>query len=319
MKHFLFLIMLTLPCSFCAQGLTIQSPLRYLALGDSYTIGQSVSPMARWPAQLVDSLAQRGIETEVLRVIATTGWRTDNLINAIKNQNLEDENYNLVSILIGVNNQFQGRPFSQYIDEFPALVDSAIRYAGGDKDKVFIVSIPDYAYTPFGQQSSNPVEISMELDEYNAFTKHIADSMQITYFDITPISRLGLQIPSYVASDGLHPSGVQYTEWVKLILELIDLRLTAVDKSNQLPTLNVRISPNPASEMIVIEIPDMEFSTPCRISIYDLNGRLVMKSRIMENVSQFSIDKLSDGIYIVSIEAKGTFAIRKLIHKLNTR
>ena len=79
------------------------------------------------------------------------------------------------------------------------------------RDRVFIVSIPDYAYTPFGQQSSNPDEISMELDQYNAFSKHIADSMQITYFDITPISRQGLQIPSYVANDGLHPSGVQYT------------------------------------------------------------------------------------------------------------
>jgi lysophospholipase L1-like esterase len=307
--------MLSMPCALFAQELTIQSPLRYLALGDSYTIGQSVSPIARWPAQLVDSLAQRGIGTEVLRVIATTGWRTDNLINAIRNQNLEDENYNLVSILIGVNNQYQNRPFSQYINEFPALIDSAIRYAGGDKDKVFIVSIPDYAYTPFGQQSSNPEEISMELDAYNAFSKHIADSMEITYFDITPISRLGLQIPSYVANDGLHPSGVQYTAWVQLMLELIDQRLTAINKSDPLHTLQVTISPNPASEKIVIEIPENEFLTPCQMSIYDLDGKLVMQRNLVENVSHFSIDTLADGIYIVSIQAKATFAVRKLIHK----
>lgn len=315
MRNYFLLIIFSFPYVLWSQGLTIQSPLRYLALGDSYTIGQSVSPMARWPAQLTDSLALRGMETEALRVIATTGWRTDNLINAVSNQNLEAENYNLVSILIGVNNQYQGRPFSQYINEFPALVDSAIRYAGGEKDKVFIVSIPDYAYTPFGQQSSNPAEISMELDQYNAFSKHIADSMQITYFDITPISRQGLQIPSYVASDGLHPSGVQYTEWVKLMLDVIDQRLSAVDKSDLSPTLHVRISPNPASEMITVEIPENEISKPYRLSIYNMDGKLVMERRLLENISQVSINTLADGIYVVSIQAKGTFAVRKLIHK----
>ena len=122
MRNYFLLFIFSFPYMLWAQGLTIQSPLRYLALGDSYTIGQSVSQVARWPAQLADSLALRGYETEALRVIATTGWRTDNLINAVRNQNLEDENYNLVSILIGVNNQYQGRPFSQYIDEFPAPV-----------------------------------------------------------------------------------------------------------------------------------------------------------------------------------------------------
>ncbi len=315
MRNYILLIFLSLPYVFWAQDLKIQSPIRYLALGDSYTIGKSVSPVARWPAQLADSLALRGFETEALRVIATTGWRTDNLINAVRNQDLDDENYNLVSILIGVNNQYQSRPFSQYINEFPALVDSAIRYAGGDKDRVFIVSIPDYAYTPFGQQSSNPAEISMELDQYNAFSKHLTDSMQITYFDITPISRQGLQNPSYVATDGLHPSAVQYTEWVKLMLELIDQRLTALDKSGQSPTFHVMISPNPASEKIVIEIPEDEFPKQCRISIYDMHGKLVMERRLLENVSHVDINTLADGIYVVSIQAKGIFAVRKLIHK----
>ena len=103
MRNYFLLFIFSFPYMLWAQGLTIQSPLRYLALGDSYTIGQSVSPVARWPAQLADSLALRGYETEALRVIATTGWRTDNLINAVRNQNLEDENYNLVSILIGVS------------------------------------------------------------------------------------------------------------------------------------------------------------------------------------------------------------------------
>ncbi len=289
--------------------------MRFLALGDSYTIGQSVAPVARWPEQLADSLVRRGIVTDTLTIIATTGWRTDNLVNAIRNKNLENKNYNLVSVLIGVNNQYQHRPFSQYINEFPALVDSAIRYAGGDKDRVFIVSIPDYAFTPFGQQSSNPTEISMELDQYNAFSKHIADSMQITYFDITPISRQGLQFPSLVASDGLHPSGPQYTEWVKLMLDEIDQRLSAVEKPDISTTLDVRIFPNPASEMMTVEIPEIEFLEPCRMTLHDINGKVVMERCLFENVSEFSIDTLADGIYVVSIQAKGTFAVRKLIHK----
>src|SRR5664279_4313226 len=133
-----FLFSLLLPLASMTQTLQIQSPVRFLALGDSYTIGESVAPTLRWPMQLSDSLQARGIPTDTLRIIATTGWRTDNLINAIKNQHLESQNYNLVSLLIGVNNQYQGRPFSQYVTEFPALVDSAIRYAGGDKTKVFI-------------------------------------------------------------------------------------------------------------------------------------------------------------------------------------
>jgi lysophospholipase L1-like esterase len=198
-----------------AQSLELENPLRFLALGDSYTIGQSVTTNQRWPAQLRDSLVTRGINTDDLRYIATTGWRTDNLINATKNQDLGNQNYNLVSLLIGVNNQYQNRPFTQYVAEFPALLDSAIRYAGNDPSHVFIVSIPDYAFTPFGQQSGNPNQISAELDQYNGYSRQIADSLGITYFDITPISRLGLQHPEYVASDGLHPSGIQYTEWVK--------------------------------------------------------------------------------------------------------
>ncbi|MDZ4747358.1 MAG: GDSL-type esterase/lipase family protein [Saprospiraceae bacterium] len=315
MRNYILWIILSFPCSFLAQGLTIQSPVRFLALGDSYTIGQGVSPIARWPVQLADSLAVRGYETQVLKFIATTGWRTDNLVNAISNQNLEDENFNLVSILIGVNNQYQNRPFSQYINEFPALVDSAIRYAGGDKDHVFIVSIPDYAFTPFGQQSSNPDEISMELDQYNAFSSHIADSMQITYFDITPISRQGLAQPSLVANDGLHPSDLQYTTWVKLMLDVIDQQVTAVDRLDRIQTLDARISPNPASDMITIEIPEIQFFEPYLLSVHDVHGALVMERGLLENKSEFSIEALADGIYIVSIQTKGTFAVWKLIKK----
>ena len=143
MKKLIYILLF--PFILKAQQLQINGPVRFLALGDSYTIGQSVAASDRWPAQLMDSLALRGLVIDTLGIIATTGWRTDNLINAITNQNLQKQHYSLVSLLIGVNNQYQGSPFTQYKNEFPQLLDSAIRYAGGDTSHVFVVSIPDYA------------------------------------------------------------------------------------------------------------------------------------------------------------------------------
>ncbi|MFZ1675969.1 MAG: GDSL-type esterase/lipase family protein [Saprospiraceae bacterium] len=310
----LFLFSLLLPFTSMTQTLHIQNPIRFLALGDSYTIGQSVSPTLRWPVQLSDSLQARGILTDTLRIIATTGWRTDNLINAIRNQHLEFQNYTLVSLLIGVNNQYQGRPFSQYVAEFPALVDSAIHYAGGDKTHVFIVSIPDYAYTPFGQQSSNPGQISEEIDQYNTYAKQIADNLQITYFDITPISRLGLQHPNYVANDGLHPSGIQYTEWVKLILAYIDNEITGIKefKNNQ---LEVTISPNPTSDKILIEIPESTVDQKFNIRIYNLTGKLMSEQLARGASFSLSLDTMPDGLYLLKINSGDRQTVKKIIKK----
>lgn len=227
MKLYAVILVLAFSIKGFSQNLNIQSPVRMLALGDSYTIGQSVATGMRWPTQLGDSLIKRGYQIDEIRYIATTGWRTDDLVQAIKGQNLQSQNYNLVSLLIGVNNQFQHAPFSKYESEFPALLDSAIRYAGGDPSRVFVVSIPDYAFTPYGQGSSNPNTISIELDQYNNYAKSIADAKGVVFFNITPISRLGVQKPEYVANDNLHPSGIQYTEWVKLMLEFIDSQTAA--------------------------------------------------------------------------------------------
>jgi len=294
-----------------SQSLQIENPIRFLALGDSYTIGQNVVTNQRWPAQLRDSLQIRGFTTADLRYIATTGWRTDNLINAIKNQDLENQNYNLVSLLIGVNNQYQGHPFSQYVSEFPALVDSAIRYSGGNASNVFIVSIPDYAYTPYGQQSGNPNQISQEIDQYNAYNKHVADSLGITYFDITPISRLGLQHPEYVASDGLHPSGIQYREWVKLMLAYIDSQITGL-RDELKYQLEVKISPNPASGFFNVELPEIG-NTNCHLEIYSLTGHLVHQENISAYKNEISIDTFPEGMYILKFIADKKQAIRKLI------
>ncbi len=188
---------------------------RYLALGDSYTIGESVTEKERWPVQLAEALQKQGWNIEGPRIIATTGWRTDNLQNAMRIAKLQPE-YDLVSLLIGVNNQYQGKPIEQFKKEFEELIKSAIELARGRADHVFIVSIPDYGYTPFGK--SKQEKISRELDEYNNLSREIAKRYSIRYIYITDITRKGLEDPSLVASDGLHPSGKAYAKFVERIL-----------------------------------------------------------------------------------------------------
>jgi acyl-CoA thioesterase-1 len=199
--------------------------IHYLALGDSYTIGTSVNYTERFPKQLIESL-RRSDTTNVYAepgFVARNGWTTIKLTEALTDNDTLQNKYDLVSLLIGVNNQYQNRPFSIYEEQFPALLSTAIQLAGGDTTKVFVVSIPDYAYTPFGQQNGNPSTISGALDEYNAYNRQIAETWGVTYFNITPISREGLERTELVASDNLHPSGIQYEEWVdRMIEEVLD-------------------------------------------------------------------------------------------------
>jgi len=217
-KYYLFLFLLIgLSCETTKEiKPSIESDYRYLALGDSYTIGESVSEDGRWPAQLRDSLIARGNSFGDYKIIATTGWRTDDLSNAMDDENLASD-YNLVSLLIGVNNQFQGKSVEDYKPEFEALLNRAINLAGGIKDNVFVVSIPDYAFTPFGQRS-NSEKITTELILYNDACKEITIANGVKHIDITPISQRGIDEPSLVAGDGLHPSAGQYTLWVREIL-----------------------------------------------------------------------------------------------------
>ena len=200
---------------------TKSGPIRYLALGDSYTIGESVKESGRWPVQLAQALGQQGIEVAPPVIIATTGWRTDNLRNGIQIAQLK-EKYDMVSLLIGVNNQYQGKPADQYAIEFGALLKMAITLANDDKDRVFVVSIPDYGFTPFGQP--NQEKISKELDEFNAINKRITTEQGVQYFNITDISRRGLEDPELVASDGLHPSAKQYGLWVQRIIQSLEVK-----------------------------------------------------------------------------------------------
>ncbi|MDA7769618.1 GDSL-type esterase/lipase family protein [Porticoccaceae bacterium] len=191
-----------------------------LSLGDSYTIGESVCDTCSFPEQLKSSLAAEYSEQKdvTLEVIAKTGWTTTNLKNAIASEDPSND-FDVVTLLIGVNNQFQGKLFSVYEKEFIELVTSAISFVGGDKSKLIIVSIPDYGYTPFGQ-NRNPQNISAELDMYNSFAENYASENNLSYVYITDITREGLEDPSLVASDGLHPSEIAYSRFVERLLPL---------------------------------------------------------------------------------------------------
>lgn len=188
--------------------------LKYLALGDSYTIGESVTEAERWPNQLADTLRKKNRDYGKPTIIATTGWRTDNLKNAMTIAQLKND-YDMVSLLIGVNNQYQGKSSKEYEAEFEALLTWAIQLAKGKKENVFVVSIPDYGYTPFGKPKQ--ATISAAIDLFNEINARITYKLGVKYFNITEISRDGLNDPALVAGDGLHPSGKMYSYWVELI------------------------------------------------------------------------------------------------------
>ncbi len=196
---------------------------KYLALGDSYTIGQSVCESCRFPIQLQDSISKHinTIDTFQTTIVAQTGWTTNNLKTAITNQNLTN-NYDLVTLLIGVNNQYQNTPFTVYEQEFPELVTIAIQKAKGKKENVIVVSIPDYAYTPFGGGNTT---ISTQIDTYNTFAENYCIQNNITFVEITDITRMGLAQANLVASDALHPSTIAYTKFVERILPKAKIKL----------------------------------------------------------------------------------------------
>jgi lysophospholipase L1-like esterase len=188
----------------------------YLALGDSYTIGESVDSSQRWPVQLAEELRTSGYEVADPKIIARTGWTTDELQNAI-NEEKPNSNYDLVSILIGVNNQYRGYPIDQYIKEFEELLIKAISFAGNDSEKVFVVSIPNYGVTPFGIEKGEN-KIRQELLIYDAIADSISSIYNVPFVNITPVSEKAKADGSYIADDELHPSGKQYSEWVELII-----------------------------------------------------------------------------------------------------
>lgn len=190
----------------------------YLALGDSYTIGESVSENERYPMQLISRINEHGYSIQKPKIIAKTGWTTDELKSAIDKEGIYGQTFDMVSLLIGVNNQYRGRDVEIYRKEFAGLLDDAIRFAGNNVKNVFVISIPDWGVTPFGKKSNKP-EISKNIDKYNAVNKEETVSKGVRYVDITPESRNADQDNSLIAKDGLHPSAKMYSEWVDLILK----------------------------------------------------------------------------------------------------
>jgi lysophospholipase L1-like esterase len=188
--------------------------LRYLALGDSYTIGEDVLAEQRWPMQLAEKLRGRGVTIDDPQIVAVTGWTTDELSDGMDKAELASS-YDLVTLLIGVNNQYRGRSAEEYRTQFRALLLRAIALAGKQPRRLVVVSIPDWGVTPFGLQSGRDVrQIAAELDAFNTIAHAETVEAGARFVNITGISR---DHASLVASDGLHPAGAQYALWTQAI------------------------------------------------------------------------------------------------------
>lgn len=187
--------------------------ISFLSLGDSYTIGESVPEADRWSVQLAELLRKDGLAVAPPDIIARTGWTTAELAAGIA-QAKNDKTYDLVSLLIGVNNQYRGQSIERYRTEFRSLLDTSVRYAKGNKNRVFVLSTPDWGVSPFGK-SSDRAKIAREIDAFNAVAREECEKAGILFIDVTPISRLGLNDPSMFASDDLHFAGKMYGLWAK--------------------------------------------------------------------------------------------------------
>ncbi|GAA0880137.1 SGNH/GDSL hydrolase family protein [Algoriphagus jejuensis] len=202
------------------HSLQNQKPLTYLALGDSYTIGEGVAEKDRYPVQLVRALNSMGNDTwSDPQIIAKTGWTVDELQAGIDGSETNPQGYDLVTLLIGVNNQYRGRSVAEFEKEFEALLTRAIGFARGKKDHVVVVSIPDWGVTPFAlNKGSDQKKVAVEIDAYNAAKKAVCSQLGVAFVEITADYRaIGFQ-PEMVVEDELHPSGLVYSRWTQKLL-----------------------------------------------------------------------------------------------------
>ncbi|MBM3432019.1 MAG: SGNH/GDSL hydrolase family protein [Bacteroidetes bacterium] len=192
---------------------------KYLALGDSYTIGEAVRTEESFPGQLVSLLRSAGHPVEQWRVIAKTGWTTDELIRAIEEAEKIDPiacDQDLVTLLIGVNNQYRGRSVSEFAVQFQDLLKRAVHYAGNNPERIRVLSIPDWGITPFAADRDRE-EISRQIDLFNEEKKSICERAGIHYIYITDLTREAKNRPELITTDGLHPSGIDYFHWAKRV------------------------------------------------------------------------------------------------------
>lgn len=194
----------------------------YLALGDSYTIGESVTASERFPMQTAALLKDSILQIKTPQIIAQTGWTTSDLLAALQREN-PPSSFDMVTLLIGVNNQYQGKSIDVYRNEFSKLLVKSIQYARNNKNHVVVLSIPDYSVMPFSNNLDKP-KIAREIDAFNAVNKEVTQQMGVAYLDITPISREASTNRALIAADGLHPSGEQYARWAALLAPLIKAR-----------------------------------------------------------------------------------------------
>lgn len=195
--------------------------LKYLALGDSYTIGEAVGQEQSFPFQLTERLRALGLDVDDPQIVAQTGWTTDELMQAIKDEDLA-EKYNLVTLLIGVNNQYRGYSKKNYRIEFKELLQKALSSSDNRPENVYVVSIPDWGVTPFAQKSGRDVpQISADINAFNAINREETTKAGVAYIDITPGSREAADDPTLLAQDGLHPSGRMYGQWADQLLRAI--------------------------------------------------------------------------------------------------
>lgn len=198
------------------------APPDFLALGDSYTIGEGVATDGRWPARLAGLLRDGGAAIGEPRIVATTGWTTDELdagIDAAQAQSPIGHDHALVSLLVGVNNQYRGRPLDEFRIQFAALLQRAIAFAGGEPQRVLVLAIPDWGVTPFAiAQSRDPALVAAQIDAFNAVCREEAARAGAHWVDIAPVSRERGGEAGMLAEDGLHPSAAMYALWAALAL-----------------------------------------------------------------------------------------------------
>ena len=191
----------------------------YLALGDSYTIGEQVQLAENFPYQTLQLLRKGGMRFYAPEIVATTGWTTDELNSAI-GKSILLEKYDIVSLLIGVNNQYRGRSTGDFIIEFEHLLQLAIQFAGNQAGHVFVLSIPDWGITPFAEGRVR-MEIAREIDAFNEICNSSSKKFYTNYIDITVSQRLDGNLPEYIAADGLHPSAKEYSKWAIKLVESV--------------------------------------------------------------------------------------------------
>jgi len=206
-----------------SKDASAQHILTYLALGDSYTIGEMVPADQSYPNQVVAALNKKGRHINPPTIIAKTGWRTDELIQGITNANLTQK-FDIVTLLIGVNNQYQNMDTAIYRREFVQLLKTSITFAKDNKHHVFVLSIPDWGVTPFAN-GRNLEKIAEQIDAYNRINKEESKKVGVNYINITSLYREIGDDPAYLAEDKLHPSGKMYQKWAKLVASAIEAQL----------------------------------------------------------------------------------------------